>query len=469
MADLHDLTALEQADAIRRREISPVELTDHYLSRIEARNQAIGAYVTVTPEIARDHARAAERAEPDAVLHGVPLAIKDLTQVAGVRCMYGSAAYEDFIAPVDDHVVALTVREGAMPLLGKTNTPEFGSPCYTESRVAPPARTPHDLTRMAGGSSGGAAAAVAAGLAPLAQGNDGGGSVRIPASCCGLVGLKVARGRISNGPLGGDITGLAWHGPITRTVADAAGLLDVLAVPMAGDPHWAPPLPPGDTFREHARRDPPKLRVARFAAPVLIDTDVHPACLAAYEQASALLVDLGHEVVDIDRPIGPEDVEPFETIWSVGSQLAPVRPDRADRLMPQTKWLRERGMGFSGYDFAAAIAVIQRMVRQILSGWRDYDAILTPTLAQPPAPIGAIRNDDDPAADFAAQKAFTPFTSLYNVTGQPAITLPLHWTEAGLPIGVMLGGRPAGEAPLIELAAQLEAARPWKDRHPPMW
>src|SRR5690242_2598802 len=226
MAELHDLTALEQAAAVRAGEASPVELVDHYLARIEAHNDAVGAYVTVTADQARAAAKATERAARDAreagdagglpPLHGVPVSIKDLNLTKGVRTMFGSTAYAEFTPPVDDHVVELLAAAGTLSL-GKTNTPEFGLPCYTEPDVAPPARTPWDLERSAGGSSGGAAASVAAGLAPFAQGSDGGGSVRIPASACGLVGLKVSRGRISNGPVGGDTTGLAWSGPLART------------------------------------------------------------------------------------------------------------------------------------------------------------------------------------------------------------------------------------------------------------
>ena len=485
MAALHELTALEQAAAIRRREVSPVELVEHYLRRIESGNDEVGAYVTVTADRARDAALAAEQRLHAAVvsgelsrqlpvLFGVPVAIKDLTMVAGVRCMLGSVAYRDFVAPYDDHVVTLLAGRGGMPVLGKTNTPEFGTPCYTESAIAPPARTPWDLSRNAGGSSGGAAAAVAAGLAPVAQGSDGGGSVRTPASSCGLVGLKVSRGRISNGPISGDVSGLAWHGPISRTVRDAAAVLDLMAVPMPGDPHWAPPLPPGETFLGHTERAPARMRIGRFATPVIAETIVHPDCLAAYARASRLLAALGHDIVDIPPPFGPDTVPAFERVWSVLALLAPVPPEQEDDLMPLTRWLRDRGRSVSGAEYSASIATMQATARRAIEAWQDYDAILTPTLAQPPAPVGGLRDDADPAADFEAQKAFTPFTSVYNITGQPAITLPIGWTASGdgsprLPIGVMLAGKPAGEAALLSLAAQLEAADPWGGKHPPGW
>jgi amidase len=475
VSDLHDLTALEQAAAVRARQVSPRELLAHHLARVSRLDPEVGAFVTVTDDLAAAQAEEAERRlaeadDPAALppLLGVPVPVKDLTQVAGVRATFGSALLADHVAPVDDHVVTLLRRAGAV-VPGKTNTPEFGLPCYTEPDVAPPARTPWDLTRSAGGSSGGAAAAVAAGLAPAAQGNDGGGSVRIPASVCGLVGLKPSRGRISNGPLGGDATGLAWNGPLTRTVEDAAALLDAMAVPMPGDPHWAPPLPAGETFLGHARREPGRLRVARHRTPVIAPADVHPECVAAYEEASRLLESLGHEVVDVEPPFGEEVVPSFETLWAVGSTLAPVPPEQEERLRPLTQWLRARGREVSGPAYLAAYVRAQAVARRAAEALWPYDALLTPTLASPPVPVGALRDDADPAADFAAQKHFTPYTSAANVTGQPAVTLPLHHTDAGLPVGVMLTGRPGEDGRLLSLAAQVERAAPWRDRHPACW
>jgi amidase len=477
VSDVHDLTALEQAAAIRRREISPLQLTDHYLARIERLSGEVGAFVTVTADAARRQARDAERAGASGAataagelgpLHCLPSAIKDLNLVAGVPAKLGSAAYDDFVAPVDDHVVAL-LRAAGVISLGKTNTPEFGLPCYTEPDVAPPARTPYDLTRSAGGSSGGAAAAVAAGLVPLAQGSDGGGSIRIPASACGLVGLKPSRGRVSGGPMSAEIAGLAVNGPLARTVRDAAALLDVMSAPMTGEPSWAPPLPAGETFLGHAERAPGRLRIGRYAHPVIADARVDPDCLAAYDEASELLAELGHDVVDVDPPLDPGLVPTFEVVWAVSAAGIPCPPDREDRLRPLTRWLRDRGRATSAPEFTAAIGALQAASREGLTRLSAYDAILSPTLAQPPALIGALRDDADPARDFANQKAFTPFTAVANVTGQPAINLPLHWTDGGLPIGVMLAGRQYDEATLLALGAQLEAARPWHDRHPACW
>ncbi|HEX7187926.1 MAG TPA: amidase family protein, partial [Actinomycetes bacterium] len=225
-----------------------------------------------------------------------------------------------------------------------------------------------------------------------------------------------------------------------------------------GDPHWAPPLPRGETFLDHARREPGRLRVARFATPVIADADVHAECLRAYEETTRLLVALGHEVDDIEPPLPPDVVPLFETVWSVLSTLAPVEPAREDELRPLTRWLRERGRAASATDFALALAALQVLARRAVGSLAPYDAVLTPTLAQPPLPLGAIRDDSDPAADFDANKRFTPWTALWNLTGQPALSLPLHRTPDGLPVGVMLAGRPAGEAGLLSLCAQLEAA-----------
>src|SRR6478736_2966174 len=463
MADLHDLTALEQGDLVRRREVSPAELVDHYLERAD-RLDSVGAFVTLTPERARGRAFSLESG--DSPLFGVPTAIKDLNLTAGVRTTFGSEAFRDFVPEISDGVTE-SLEAAGMVSIGKTNTPEFGSPCYTEPAVAPPAVTPYDRSRMAGGSSGGAAAAVAAGLVPVAQGSDGGGSIRIPASCCGLVGLKPSRGRISGHPMYGDPVGLATAGSLARTVRDAAALLDVLAGRRPGDPSWAPP--PTAPFLAACDRDPGPLRIARFVEPVIADVAVDPECVAAWESASRLLASLGHEVVDIEVPLPHDAVPVFETCWSVLTALSVVPPDREHLLRPLTRWLTERGRAVTGPEFGLAIGAMRRFAAGALTALAPYDAVLTPTLATPPLPVGALRDDDDPAADFEAQKDFTPWTSAWNVTGMPAVSLPLHWTADGLPVGVMLAARPAEEELLLSLAAQVEAAAPWSDRRPPGW
>ena len=467
MGELHDLTALEQGEAVRRREVSSLELVEHYLERIERLSEDLGAFVTVTADRARA-AAAVPPVGPVGTLAGVPTAIKDLNSTAGVRTTFGSALMRDYVPEVSDEVV-LRIEAARMISLGKTNTPEFGSPCYTEPDVAPPAVTPYDPRLMAGGSSGGAAVAVAAGLAPVAQGSDGGGSIRIPASCCGLVGLKPSRGRISGAPMYGEVTGLATAGPLARTVRDAAAFLDLLAGPAVGDPAWAPP--PEGTFLAACDRAPRRLRIARFVEPVLADVAVDPECVAAWESASRLLESLGHEIVDIAAPMSRDAVPMFVTCWAVltGLSTYPLTPEQRTQLRPLTRWLGERGEAISGPEFGLALGEMRRIAAGVLQAIEPYNAVLTPTLASLPLPVGALRNDEDPAADFDAQTRFTPWTSMWNVTGSPAISLPLHWTAEGLPVGVMLAGRPAGESALLALAAQMEEAASWSGQHPPCW
>ncbi len=472
MSELHDLTALEQGALVRGREVSPVDLVEHYLGRVERLSDEVGAFVTVTADLARERARALEsRSGEDGLppLFGVPTAVKDLNLTAGVRTTFGSAAYRDYVPEVSDELV-LRVERAGMASLGKTSTPEFGSPCYTEPDVAPPARTPYDLERMAGGSSGGAAAAVAAGLVPVAQGSDGGGSIRIPASCCGLVGLKPSRGRISGAPMYGDPVGLATAGSLARTVRDAAAMLDVMAGPAVGDPYWAAPLPAGESYLSWCDREPGRLRIARFSTPMIADAPVHEEALSAWEGASALLERLGHDVEDVEVPLSPEAVPTFEICWSVLTALSTAPPGREAELRPLTRWLQERGQAVSGPELGLAIGQLRRIAAGALARLAPYDAVLTPTLAQPPLRIGEIRDDADPARDFENQKAFTPYTSAWNLTGMPAVSLPL--ARHHLPGCRWASCSPADRGrstACSSLAAQVEVARPWSDRHPPCW
>ena len=476
MTQIHDLSVTELAAAIRAGELSPVEITNHYLDRIDRLSDQVGAFYTVTGDRARQEAAAAEKAVAQASLEdrsalppltGIPIPIKDLNMVAGVRMTFGSTLFADNVADQDDYVVA-ALRSAGIVITGKTATPEFGLPCYTETRIGPPARTPWDLTRSAGGSSGGAAAAVAAGLAPAAQGSDGGGSIRIPASVCGLFGIKPTRGRISGGPLIPDLAGLSIDGPIARTVADAALLLDAMTGNRHGDMYTLPPLPDGETFLGHAGREPGRLRIGRSLQNAVEGADVHPDCLAAYEEASELLASLGHDVEDIDMPFGPDAVPMFETLWYAMATLAPITPAQEDQLLPITRYLRGRGLEIRAPELLFAQGYLQAITRNALQALSGYDAVLTPTLARPPVPVGYF-DEVEPAENFERQKRFTPYTALYNVSGQPAVSLPLHWNADGLPIGVMLAGRMGEEATLISLSAQVEAAHPWRDRHPPIW
>jgi amidase len=369
----------------------------------------------------------------------------------------GSRAFADWVPDYDDNVVTLLRAAGTISL-GKTATPELGLPCYTETDLGPPARTPWDTTRLAGGSSGGAGAAVASGIIAIAQGSDGGGSVRIPASVCGLVGLKTSRGRVSKGPMDVDSSRLGVYGPLARTVRDAAAFLDAVAGPQVGDPDPLPPLPPGESFLGWCDREPGRLRIGRYLRSP-IGAELDPQVRAAWEQASTLLAGLGHEVQDVAAPIPHEAVTAFEAVWAVSAAVAPVPAEREELLRPLTRHLRERGRAVSGAEYAHAIGTLNLLARRGITATAHLDAVLTPTLALLPRPVGwFVGQDDDPAADFERQKAFTPYTAIYNTTGQPAISLPLYTSDEGLPIGMMLIGRPGGEAPLLSLAAQ--CARP---------
>jgi amidase len=466
---LHDLTALEQAAAVRAGEVSPTELVEHSLARIDALDGGLGAFITVTPERALQAASHAETLVRAGGELGVPTAIKDLNNTAGIRTTFGSRVMAAFVPDVDDAVVSKLAAAGTISL-GKTNTPEFGFPCYTDNDLAGPARCPWDPTRLAGGSSGGAAVAVAAGMVPFAQGSDGGGSIRIPASINGLVGVKPSRGRISNAPYGSDVTGLGTNGPLARTVRDAAAMLDAMAGPVLGDPAWAPPLPPGETFLGWTERPPGRLRGGRWTQSPMPDVVLEPEVAAALEDASALLTSLGHDVEDVpDGLLGPEVLPSFERVWALSGTTLPVPPSQVGELRPLTRELRARGLAMSAQAAMEAMFALRLFSRRFLQAIADYDVLLAPVCTMTPRPLGWFDADGDGAEDFERQKRYAAFTALFNVTGQPAVSLPLYWTEGGLPIGSMLVGRPADDATLLALSAQVEGARPWGHRHPGVW
>ncbi|TQN43951.1 amidase [Blastococcus colisei] len=473
MTQLHDLSALEQAAAVRAKEVSPTELVEHSLGRIAALDAGLGAFLTVTPDRALAAARRAEalirRGDDLPPLLGVPTAIKDLNNTAGVRTTFGSTVMADFVPSTDDAVVTKLAAAGTISL-GKTNTPEFGFPCYTDNELAGPARCPWDPSRLAGGSSGGAAVAVAAGMVPVAQGSDGGGSIRIPASINGIYGIKPSRGRISNAPFGSDVTGLGINGPLTRTVRDGAAMLDAMAGPVLGDHAWAPPLPAGETFLGAADREPGRLRIGRYLESPMPDVVLDPEVTAAFEDASALLGGLGHEVVDVPAGLlGPDVLPSFEQVWALSGTMLPVPPDRVGELRPLTRELRGRGLAMSARAAMESMAALRLFSRRFLQATADYDVLLAPVCTMTPRPLGWFDADGDGAEDFERQKRYAAFTALFNVTGQPAVSVPLYWTDAGLPVGSMLVGRPADEGTLLALSAQLEAARPWAHRHPASW
>lgn len=329
------------------------------------------------------------------------------------------------------------------------------------------------MTRLAGGSSGGAAAAVAGGLVPFAHATDGGGSIRIPAACCGLVGLKTTRGLVSRGPSGGDPLGLSVSGPVARTVTDAAALLDALAVAVPGEPY--PLLVREPSYLAAATRPPGRLRIGRYAVPPVPDAVVDDACLAAYEATSAQLGDLGHELVEFDPGIDVGFVATFEVLWAVLAHSVPVPAAAEPLLVPLTRWWRDRGTTVSGPRHLAAMQAAIGVTRRVVGAQAaaGVDVVLTPMLAQLPRPVGWFTAGGDPAEDYARQRRFTPFTATCNVTGQPALSLPVGWgREDGspeLPVSVQLVGLAGADALLLALGAQVHDALGWGGRRPPVW
>jgi amidase len=455
---------LELAARVRARDVSPLELVDLYLERIERIDPELNAYVTVDAERTRAEARAAESA-PDAPFRGVPLPIKDLTETAGLRTTYSTKAFADNV-PAFDAAVVRRLRRAGFVVLGKTNTPELGTIAQTESELNGVCRNPWNPDLTPGGSSGGAAAAVASGLAPAAHGSDGGGSIRIPASCCGLVGLKPSRGRVSPAPFVSGSLGLGTSGPIARTVRDAAALLDAMAGPEPGDSYIAPP--PERPFLAETGTPPGRLRIAVTTDPP-VQVPLDEECVAAARTVGSLLEELGHDVREASPGWQSDELMiHFVRVWQVGPTLAGVAD--LSLLEPINRVLAEDAHATTSPDYGLAVAELQRLTRRIVSFWQEVDVVVTPTLALPPVPIGWTYEgtEGDARLAFARQILFTPFTAIINVTGQPAVSLPLHWSGSRLPIGVQLIGAPFADATLVRLASQLEQARPWHDRRPPI-
>ena len=467
MSELAFASAVEQAARVRAREISPLELVDLYLERIERIDPLLNAFVTVCADEARAEAKRKESDPTDAPFHGVPIPVKDLHETAGIRTTYSSRAFADYV-PARDAAVVRRLRDAGFVVLGKTNTPELGTIGVTESKLNGACRNPWDTTRTPGGSSGGAAAAVAAGLAPVAQGSDGGGSIRNPASCCGLFGIKPSRGRVSPAPYGPGVMGLGSSGPIARTVADAAALLDVMAGYEPGDSIRldAPERP----FTEAARAEPAHLRIAVAVEPP-VDVPVDPACAEAARECASLLADLGH---DVSEQSPDWDDEAFPSAWStfvtgalqhIVRVLArlhdrPVDPELAE---PATRaWLLD-SPPVTLFDYLEAQERLIAFSRRILRSWPPEAVLVTPTLTRLPAPIEALRSRAGVTDDAVR---FSALVRLWNVTGQPAISLPLHETGDGVPVGVQLVGPPGREDLLLALAAQLEASAGWAPQPP---
>ncbi len=465
-------SALDLAAAIKRKEISPLEVVDFYLNRIDRLNPELNAIIWRRDEELRREAEAAT----DAVMaggelapfHGVPIPVKDLTDVTDWPTTYGCKATLSRVASTTAAVVE-GFKSGGFLLMCRTNTPEFGTVCVTENDAYGATRNPWDTGRTPGGSSGGAASAVAAGLAPVAHANDGGGSIRIPAACTGLVGLKPSRGRVSMGPLVSDVMhGGAVEGCVSHTVADTAAVLDAIS---AVDPHaWYNAPAPERPFLEEVGAAPGKLRIA-FTTEAPTGVPVDPECVTAVEKTASLLEELGHDVFE-GTPEWPEPAEimpAFMVVWNTGSAYWDV--EEWDKIEPLNAALREQALAMDSISYVRGVLGLQIVSRLIVASWgRDFDILLTPTCATLPPEIGWLweGSEQDPTASLAKASTMAPFTPLFNITGQPAISLPMHWSESGLPTGVQLVGAPWDEAGLIRVSAQLEEAANWTERKPPL-
>jgi amidase len=473
-ADLLDACA--QAEQVARGAVTPLELVDAAIARCEKLDPTLNALVSPQFERAREQARS-----PDLLrgpLRGVPLLLKDLgAHLAGDPVYNGMQILKrrDWREPGETYFAARLRRAGAISL-GRTNSPELGLAPTTEPLSHGPTRNPWNADHSPGGSSGGSAAAVAAGLVAAAHASDGGGSIRIPAAHCGLVGLKPTRGRSSFGPdLGDRWAGFSCEGFVTRSVRDTAALLDIVAGAEPGDPYAA--APPARPFRDEVGAEPGRLRVGLLARALRGDTDAE--CSAAAERSAGLLAELGHDVSEshppalADEAAGPAfiTVVASSTAWALdawgaklGQTLGP------DDVEPLTWAVAELGRGMTAAQYVAAIATCHDFTRRVAAWWQSgFDLLVTPTCASPPPELGHFDPaPDNPLLGFARSAPFSIFTSPFNVTGQPGISLPLHWSAAGLPVGVQLVAATGREDLLLRVAAQLEAAAPWAGRVPPL-
>jgi amidase/6-aminohexanoate-cyclic-dimer hydrolase len=472
LVDFEKHDGLGLADLIRRREVTPAEALEAAITRIEARNPALNAVVTRL----YDQARGAIAAGlPDGPFTGVPYALKDLGALyTGAVTSYGSRFFADNRADHDSELTARLKRAGLV-ILGKTNTPELGLAPSTEPRHLGPTRNPWNLAFSAGGSSGGAAAAVAAGMLPMAHATDGGGSIRIPASACGLFGLKPTRARNPMGPDQGEGWGGASVGhAVTRSVRDSAALLDATSGPDVGDPYWAPP--PAGPFLAEVGRAPGRLRVALTVTP-WSGVPVDGECAEAARAAARLCAGLGHHVEEA-RPEIDAPALGWATRTIIGANVRAQLEARAAALgrpvtaadVERVTWARaEDGAKATAADYARAMSVVHRTGRAVARFFLTHDILLTPTMCRPPHRLGVLDMESrDDKAYLDAVLASIGFTSLFNASGNPAMSVPLGWSRSGLPLGVQFVAAFGAEATLFRLAGQLETAAPWADRRPPL-
>ena len=471
MTEVWELDAVGQADLVKRGEVTALELVEASIARIEALNPRLNC--VATPMFDEARIKAVGKL-PAGHLSGVPYMIKDLGQAcAGVRQTDGCRALREFVADHDGGLVA-RLRSAGLVIVGRATAPEFGNHSTTEAELFGATRNPWDMERTAGGSSGGSAAAVSARLVAAASASDGAGSIRIPASCCGLFGLKPTRGRISFAPDAGEVlSGLAIEHAVTRTVRDSAALLDVTSGAVSGDPYW--PAPPAEPFFDHVKVDPAPMHIA-WTARAPLGIPVHSDCRRAVEATAQRLEELGHHVVE-DYPAYDEEVllAPMVTIWSVGNAtdhdlvaFKIGRPPRHDELEITTWELVERGRKVSAVEMVRAVDRIHAASRAIAPFYDKYDVWLTPTLAQPPLPLGLLNKSYGGADEWwRFDLSFNPWNAIANLTGNPAMSVPLASDGSGLPIGLLFTGRYGDEATLFRLAGQLERAYPWAGRLPP--
>lgn len=467
----HD--GLGLAKLVHKKEVKPVELVDAAIERIERHNPALNAVIWTMYERARDMAK---KKLPDGPFKGVPFLLKDIMgHMEGVPNRDGTRLSPDMPSAITSELVHRYLAAGLIPL-GKTNVPEFGLVPTTESKLYGPARNPWNVGHSTGGSSGGSGAAVASGMVPMAHANDGGGSIRIPASACGLVGLKPTRARNPLGPLVGDVmSGLAAEHIVCRTVRDCAAMLDVTAGPGLGDPYFAPEGP--KSWLAASRKEPGKLRIA-VATTRLDGTPFHPEVTAGTLAAAKLCRQLGHRVEEASPNVAQEQmIGAFMTLWTGGlamqvdmlSAMTGAKPGPRT-LEGLTLGLYEAGKSVTASQYLAAVLQIQTLARAVAAWHHRYDIWITPVLASPPIPLGTIDfSERDPMKGFGPIIDYVPFTALQNATGQPAIGLPLHMTADGLPVGIQFVGRLGAEALLLQLARTIEKAAPWKHRHPSVW
>jgi len=470
--DYSNYDAIGLAELVRRKEVSPLDLVESALLAIETLNPKLNAVIAVLEEQAR---AAAKGAPPDGPFTGVPFLLKDLVvSYAGVPTNCGSRFFAGWTRGFDSEILRRWKRAGLIAI-GKTNTPEMGSSGSTEPVATGATRNPWNLNYTPGGSSGGSAAAVAAGIVPMAHANDAGGSIRGPASCCGLVGLKPTRGRNPLGPDAGEHwNGLVAEHVVTRSLRDCAAVLDCTAGPDVGDPHQAPL--PARPFLEEVGAKVETLRIGAAIAGTRT-ARFSPEARTAVEATAKHLEALGHRVEEAEPDYDAVALgETFMTIFAAataqaidGYAAASGQTPSTDNLERNNLWLLERGRALSAVDLERALLGVNSATRRFARFFEDYDIWLTPTMATPPPALGHLYADvDDIEMFFERLWTFNPLNSIYNASGQPAISLPLHMSAGGLPIGVMLGARFGGESLLLRLSAQLETAMPWVDRHPPI-